>query len=238
MKDDFTAIAVILDGSGSMSGLANDTIGSFNQFVGEQKLIPGEAVFFLCTFNTEYHLVHDFVPLHSVSDLNKKTYRTHGGTALLDAMGTTIDTLGVKLASLQEAERPGKVIVLIITDGEENASQLFTLEQIKAKVSHQTDKYNWQFVYIGANVDAISNGTSLGISSNNSASYIASAAGTDQLYRSVSSNLGSYRVCKSSTSQVDFFAQTGITPDVLDPNQSAPKDNVLDLLPNNLINKK
>lgn len=210
-KENFTAIAVIIDASGSMAGLTNDTIGNFNTFLSEQKLIPGEAAFSLCTFNTDYSLVHDFIPLHTVAELTRQTYRATGGTALLDAMGTTIDTIGAKLAAMPEEERPSKVICLVITDGEENASRRFTLDEIKAKVTHQREVYSWEFVFIGANIDAISAGTSMGFSAQNSVGYVASAAGTHELYRSVSNNLGSYR-SSLAPKQVDFFGQTGITP--------------------------
>lgn len=210
-KENFTSIAVIIDASGSMAGLTNDTIGNFNSFLNEQKLIPGEAAFSLCTFNTDYTLVHDFIPLHTVAELTRQTYRATGGTALLDAMGTTIDTLGAKLDAMPEADRPSKVIVLVITDGEENQSRRFTLDQIKEKVTHQQSVYSWEFVFIGANIDAISAGTSMGFTAQNSVGYVASAAGTHELYRSVSSNMGSMRRDLTSSSG-DFFGQTGYTP--------------------------
>lgn len=209
--ENFTAIAVILDASSSMHPLTGDTIGSFNMFLSEQKANPAKAAFSLCTFNTEYHLIHDFIPLQSVAQLTKKTYCCSGSTALLDAMGTTIDSLGVKLAAMPEEERPSKVIVLVITDGEENSSRRFTLDQIKDKVTHQREVYSWQFIFIGANIDAISTGTSMGFAAHNSAAYVASSKGTQQLYRSISSNLSSYR-SSLAPAQVDFFSQTGITP--------------------------
>lgn len=210
-KENFTAIAVIADASSSMYPLAKETITNFNNFLNEQKENPAEAVFSLCVFSSKHNLVHDFVPLHSVEELTDQTYSCGGWTALLDAMGTTIDTLGTKLASMSEEERPSKVIVLVITDGEENASRRFTLDEIKAKVTHQREVYSWEFVFIGANIDAISTGTSMGFSAQNSVAYTPSAAGTGQLYRSVSSNLGSYR-SSLAPKQVDFFGQTGVTP--------------------------
>src|ERR1700678_698168 len=148
MKDNFTSINVIIDASGSMQGLRNDTIGSFNTFLQEQKDVPGEAVFTLCTFNTTYHLVHDFVKLATVPNLDPKSYAPEGGTALLDAIGQTIDTVGAKLAAMPEEERASKVVVLIITDGEENMSRRYTPEQIKTMVKHQEDVYNWTFCFM------------------------------------------------------------------------------------------
>ncbi len=214
-KENFTSINVIIDRSGSMSGLTQDTIGSFNSFIKEQKDVPGEASFTLCTFNHDYSLVHDFVKLASVPDLNSKTYQPSGNTALLDALGTTITTVGQKLAAMPEDERPSKVIFLVITDGQENASQRFSKEQIKSMVEHQTQVYNWEFVFIGANIDAFHAGQSYGFAASKSVSYNATAGGTRQLYNSVSSNLRSYRLADAAqyaASGADFFGQTGVTP--------------------------
>ena len=137
MKQDFTSINVIMDASGSMSHLTNDTIGSFNTFLAEQKVVPGEAVITLCRFNTESTLLHDFVKLASVPDLTERAYAPSGGTALLDAMGTTINSVGAKLAALPEDQRPSKVLFLVITDGHENSSYFFSAAQIKQMVTHQ-----------------------------------------------------------------------------------------------------
>jgi len=202
-KENFTSINVIIDQSGSMRGLASDTIGNFNKFLSDQKAETGEAVFTLCTFNTDYRLVHDCMTLADVPDLNEKVYDPNGGTALLDAMGATIESVGNKLSAMQEHDRPSKVIFLIITDGEENSSHRFTKAQIKSMVTHQSEKYQWEFVFMGANIDAISGGTSLGVSASNSINYAASAVGTKGLYESVSSNMRSYR--KSASSRADFF---------------------------------
>lgn len=207
-KENFTSINVIVDASGSMSHLTHDTIGNFNTFLKEQKEFPGEAAFTLCTFNTDYRLAHDFVKIASVPNLDGITYRPEGGTALLDAMGTTIDSIGKKLAAMPEEERPSKVIFLIITDGHENSSRRYTAAQIKEKVEHQKDTYSWEFVFMGANIDAIAAGTNLGISMQNTMNYAATAAGTADLYKSISSNMSGYR--GSNSSRADFFnaAQT------------------------------
>lgn len=205
-KENFTSINVIVDASGSMAGLTTDTIGNFNTFLKEQKAFPGEAVFTLCTFNTDYRLVHDFVKIAGVPDLDKDTYRPNGGTALLDAMGTTIDSVGRKLAAMPEEERPSKVIFLIITDGHENSSHHYFAPQIRQMVEHQKDVYSWEFVFMGANIDAIASGTALGISAQNTLNYAPTAAGTHQLYRSISENMSTYRA--SNSSRADFFNQS------------------------------
>lgn len=214
-KENFTSINVIIDQSGSMSYLQMDTIGSFNTFLKEQQVVPGECAFTLCTFNEDYHLVHDFKKIADVPVLTEHTYRPRGGTALFDAMAATIDEVGRKLAAMPEEERPSKVLFLIITDGQENSSRNFRgdagLAAVKAKVEHQRSVYSWEFVFMGANIDALGTGTSLGISAQNSVAYKASADGTRGLYNSISSNTTSYRSSKSSLSP-DFFGQTGITP--------------------------
>jgi uncharacterized protein YegL len=217
-KENFTSINVIIDASGSMSGLSHDTIGNFNSFLKEQKEFPGEAVFTLCTFNTDYRLPHDFVKIASVPSLDAKTYIPQGGTALLDAMGSTIDSVGRKLAALPEAERPSKVIFLIITDGHENSSKRYSPDQIKSMVEHQKDTYNWEFVFMGANIDAIAAGVDLGISMHNTMNYAATPAGTADLYKGISSSMNTYR--SSNSSRADFFNQTqqgvgGVTPPVV-----------------------
>ena len=213
MKDNFTAIAAIIDGSGSMGLLTNDTIGSFNSFLNEQKAVPGEATLTLCIFNSRYNLVHDFVPIQDVPELNNKTYMPSGGTALLDALGRTIDALGTKLAALPEDQRPSRVLVIVQTDGEENMSHNFTLKQIKEKVAHQTNVYSWSFVFVGAGIDAIDTGTSMGFSAHNSVTYNDTSEGTHQLYKSVSRNLSSYRSNTVVTgASLDFFGLTGETP--------------------------
>lgn len=211
-KENLTSINVIIDRSGSMLGLATDTIGGFNGFVAEQKLIPGDVLFTLCTFSTNYDLVHDAVELASVPDLNPKTYAPGGGTALLDAMGRTIESVGAKLDAMPEEDRPSKVLFLIITDGQENSSHLFTASQVKGMVEHQKEKYNWEFVFMGANIDSIAEGTALGISSQNTLDYEATSVGTKNLYRSISDSTSHYRGAPTAAGGFDFFGNT--TPTV------------------------
>lgn len=206
MKENFTSITVILDKSGSMWHLASDTIGGFNQFLKEQKETPGEAILTLCTFDTDYHLIHECKALNDVPNLDDKTYVPNGGTALLDALGSTIDSVGKQLSSMKEEERPSKVVFLIITDGQENSSKHYTADKVREMVSHQQEKYNWSFVFMGANIDAFSEGTAIGISLNNTMNYSATQDGTRYLYNNVSHSLKNYRSSKSVDSN-DFFAK-------------------------------
>lgn len=209
MKENFTSINVIIDASGSMHNLTNDTIGSFNSFLKEQKAVPSEAAFTLCTFNTNYNLVHDFAKLGAVPNLSPETYAPSGGTALLDAVGTTIDSVGKKLSAMPESERPSKVIFLIITDGQENSSREYSASTIKNMVEHQKNVYNWEFVFMGANIDAIAAGANLGVDVRNTMNYAATPIGTRNLYKSVSENMKSYR--SATPAKVDFFNQPEAT---------------------------
>jgi len=193
MKENLTSINVLIDQSGSMAGLASDTIGGYNRFLADQKTVPGEALFTLCLFSSDSRLVHDCEPLAGVPDLSDKTYRPSGGTALLDAMGSTIEEVGRKLSEMSEDARPSKVIFLIMTDGQENSSTKYSSAQIKEMVNHQTEKYNWEFVFMGANIDSFTEGANLGVAVNNTMNYSATPAGTKGLYKSVSDGLRSYR---------------------------------------------
>ena len=216
-KENFTSINVIIDESGSMGHLVQDTVGGFNKFLADQKEVPGDAVFTLCLFSTKHHYPFDFVKLADVPALTSRSYKPGGSTALLDAIGTTINSVGAKLSAMPEEERPSKVIFLIITDGEENASKEFTKAQVASMVSHQRDIYSWEFVFMGANIDAIAEGGSLGIASHNAINYSASAAGTARLYGDVSRSLRTYRSSKGP-SKVDFFnQQPQVDVDIIDP---------------------
>lgn len=208
-KENLTSLNVIIDRSGSMSGLRADTIGSFNSFLAEQKAFPGEALLTLCTFSDDYRLVHDFVKIASVPALDTTTYRTDGNTALLDAMGATIDEVGRKLAAMPEEERPSKVLFLIITDGQENHSRRYSAGKIKEMVEHQRSVYSWEFVFMGANIDSITTGTNLGISAQNTLNYAPTAAGTHRLYSTISSSTRAYRSSNSSIAP-DFFNQSTV----------------------------
>lgn len=188
-----TEIVVVLDRSGSMQGLAGDTIGTFNKFLGEQKALAGEANLSLILFNTEYSIEYLSKPLVEVPELDAKRYVCGGWTALLDAVGRGIDSLGERLSELPEEERPDKVIFVIITDGLENASKEYRLQQIRAKIKLQQDTYKWQFLFLGSNVDAYAEAQSLGISRERAATYSANPLGTKSAGSAVGKAVSSYR---------------------------------------------
>lgn len=211
-KDNFTSIGVIIDKSGSMAHLTKDTIGGYNSFIKEQKAVPGDAVLTLALFSDKYELVHDSVPLKDVLELTEGTYKASGSTALLDAIGTTVNAMGVKLASMKEEERPSKVIVLIMTDGEENYSAQYKHDQIMNMINHQRDKYAWEFVFIGANQDAIQVGATMGVQASHSYNYVATSLGTQAYFQNASAGMTDFRKSARGTtfSMVDPTLQ--VTP--------------------------
>lgn len=203
MKSNFTSINVLIDASGSMARLTADTIGGFNQFLKSQKDVPGEAVLSLWTFSNTREVVHEFKNLTDVPDLNNDTYKITGATALLDSLAQSVDDTGKYLASLSEEDRPSKVIFLIITDGQENASRKFTKEQVKEMVTHQTEKYSWDFIFMGANIDSMAEGNAIGVAQNNTMNYAATPAGTKSLYSNIGESMSRYRLTADKT---DFFS--------------------------------
>lgn len=200
MKKDHTHIAIVLDRSGSMSSCADDTKGGFDTFVADQKKAVGTATLTLAQFDNEYEVIHSAKNIQEVPPL---VFIPRGGTALLDAIGKTIATTGEALAALPEDERPERVAFVIITDGHENASKEFKREKIMEMIKHQTENYKWEFVFLGANQDAIQAGASMGIHGMNSMTY--DAKNTGQAYVSMSSNMRSMR--SRATATMSFSAE-------------------------------
>ncbi len=205
MNDSLTDISIVLDRSGSMEVVRADTIGGFNAFISEQKAVPGAATVTLVQFDTEYETVFDASPLRDVPNLTEKTFVPRGGTALLDAIGRTINSAGARLAAMAESQRPGKVLLVIMTDGEENSSREFSAQQVNKMITHQREVYSWQVVFIGANQDAIATGASIGIPAANSLNYAHTGEGTQAAIRAMSASAASYRR-RSGASTDNFFA--------------------------------
>lgn len=180
-----TLITVILDRSGSMGPLQQATIAGFNEFLKGQQAAPGEAQISLIQFDNAYEVNYLARPIKEAPPLTAETYQPRGSTALYDAIGRTIIQTGATLAGLPEASRPSKVIVVIDTDGEENASQEFSGKQINTMIREQTDKYAWEFIFLGANQDAILSASVLGISAQNALNTKASVMGTSAKYQTV-----------------------------------------------------
>lgn len=172
MNKDLTYLVVIIDESGSMDPVQTDTIGGFNGFIAKQKALPGECRVSLTKFSYGVVPVYTDRDIKEVPELNTTTYIPRGGTALYDAMVMTIDGLGKRLALLPEEQRPGRVIVLVQTDGDENSSLYYrNIEDVKSRVEHQTAKYNWDFVFLGADINAFAMGSALGFSTGKTLGY-------------------------------------------------------------------
>lgn len=204
-----THITAIIDCSGSMSRLTTDTIGGFNKFIADQTALPGEATVTLILFNHQYNVVYSNKNVNEVPEMTPSVYHPNGNTALYDALGRGVRDTGVALEALPERDRPGTVIVLLITDGEENSSVEFSGETgrvaVKDMVDHQIQKYNWVVVFMGANIDAKAVGGSLGIPSNMSVDFEASFDGTRALYNTISSGTMMYReAATKGTARPDF----------------------------------
>ena len=173
MRDDFTDITVVLDRSGSMAAVADDTIGGFNQFLLDQKRAPGDGVLTLVQFDNEYEFVHTAKPLGEVPPLSPATFIPRGSTALLDAINRAIGETHERIAKMDEAQRPGTVIVVILTDGHENSSQEWTHEAVGKAIARQERDYAWDFVFLGANMDAVAVGQQMGFAADKSMTYAA-----------------------------------------------------------------
>ena len=172
MKSDLTEIAFVLDRSGSMASIAPIAIAGFNEFLLAHQAAAGQARLTLVLFDDEYFVPAASLPVQEVVPLDDTTYLPRNTTALLDAIGRTVDDLGQRISKLAEADRPGAVIVAILTDGLENASTQYKWRDVAAKIRHQQDKYQWEFLFLGANQDAIATAAQLNIGHMNSANFM------------------------------------------------------------------
>lgn len=182
-------IICITDRSGSMASIKADVIGGFNSFLADQKTVPGEARITFAQFDDKYEVVYQATPLADAPELTSATFTPRGSTALMDAIGRTMNVQGERITKENWAE---KVIVCIITDGGENSSCEFTQPQIKTMIEH-AQKNDWSFIFLAANQDAFAVGAGYGISGATTANFTASAAGTAQAYASTSSMTRSIR---------------------------------------------
>jgi len=190
MNKELTEIVLVIDRSGSMYSCRTDAEGGINQFIKEQKALEGEANLTLVQFDSEYDFIHEGV---DIAEVGEYTLEPRGGTALLDAVGRTVQETGARLAKMDEKDRPGLVAFVIVTDGQENSSEEFKLEQVKEMIAEQTDKYNWQFTFLGEGLDAFGGGRSMGIGS--SVMYASGNAGV--AFASATANVGRMRKMSS-----------------------------------------
>jgi uncharacterized protein YegL len=193
MKQGYTDIAFVLDRSGSMNAVRMDTIGGFNTFLSEQRKEPGEAKVSLYQFDDVFETVYEVRDLKDAPALTMETFVPGNYTALHDAICYTINKVGARLSLMSEEDRPEKVLIVIITDGLNNASKEFTAREVNAMITHQRDTYHWQFQFIGANQDAIAGGASIGIPVQHSMTYAANSLGTANAFASLNKRVASYR---------------------------------------------
>ena len=186
MKKNLTELVFILDRSGSMAGLEADTIGGFNAMLQKQRGEPGEALISTVLFDNKTEVIHDRVPLDRVSALTEKEYFVRGCTALLDAVGGAIHHIGNVHKYAREEDRPEKTLFVITTDGMENASRRYTYDKVRAMIERQREKYGWEFLFLGANIDAAREAARFGIRSDCAADYHADSVGTEVIYEAVS----------------------------------------------------
>ena len=196
MNKNLTEIVYILDRSGSMSGLEKDTIGGYNSFLEKQKKEDGDAVVTTVLFDDKYDMVHDHVDIKKVKLLTNKEYFARGMTALLDAIGKTINHVGNRHKYALDSEVPGKTIVVITTDGFENASREFTSDKVKSMIEHQKKKYGWEFLFLGANIDAVETAKNFGITREFAVTYEADEDGTALNFESVSNVVSDVRASR------------------------------------------
>ncbi|MBR2895390.1 MAG: VWA domain-containing protein [Oscillospiraceae bacterium] len=213
MKNSFAELVFIIDRSGSMSGLEEDTIGGFNSMLKQQQGVDGEAAVTTVLFDDQYELLHDRVNIHEVVPLTRKDYTARGSTALLDAIGRTIHNIRKVQREVDKEHRAEKVIFFILTDGQENASRHYTASMIQQRIEHQKKKYGWEFLFFGANMDAIAEAAKIGIGADRVQEYCADSIGTASVYTSISAMSTSFRtgdsiLLKQSGSSVNDAPQS------------------------------
>lgn len=193
MKKDLTELVFILDCSGSMCALTQDTIGGFNSMIEKQKKEEGEALISLVLFDSESRVIFDRVPVSEVPPLTEKEYIARGCTALIDALGSSVHHIGNVHKYAREEDRPEKTMFVITTDGLENASRMYTSETVKSMILKQQEKYGWEFLFLGANIDAVETAGAYGIKADRAVNYHNDKAGVDINYTCVHETVASFR---------------------------------------------
>ena len=173
MNPNLTELVYIIDRSGSMNALTSDTVGGYNAFIEEQKKLEGQAYLTTVLFDDRYELFCDHTDIMEAKHMTEADCHARGCTALMDAVGKTINSVGARLAKTPEEERPSKVLFMIVTDGYENASKEFSRNAVKKMVEHQQSVYSWEFLFVGAGIDAYAEASSIGISTEHTASTYA-----------------------------------------------------------------
>lgn len=193
MKNNLTELVFILDKSGSMSGLENDTIGGFNSMLKKQQELEGDCKITTVLFDNDYELLHDRIDIRAVKPIGHKEYQIGGSTALLDAMGRTINKIIAVQKNTARDYQADQVIFVIITDGEENSSREYSSDKIKAMIEKQKSDYKWEFIFLAANIDAVETASNYGIDPSRSVDYIADSQGTELNFKIMAEAVANYR---------------------------------------------
>lgn len=185
MRKGLTEIVFVIDRSGSMGGLESDVIGGFNGVIQKQRDVDGQVLVSTVLFDHETEVLHDRVDIKDINPMTEKDYFVRGSTALLDAVGSAIHHIGTVHKYAREEDRPENVIFFINTDGMENSSHKYTYKKIKSMIGLEKEKFGWEFVFMGANIDAFDVAESIGISKNRSINYRSDRAGTSRLFEKI-----------------------------------------------------
>ena len=196
MRKGLTEVVFILDRSGSMSGLEADTIGGFNSMIAKQKKEEGAAYISTVLFDDKTEVLYDRVPVSKVEPMNENQYYVRGCTALLDALGRAIHHIGNVHKYAREEDRPEKTLFIITTDGMENSSHEYSYDKVKKMVEKQKKKYGWEFLFLGANIDAIEVAGRFGIAANRAINYESDRQGTQLNYEVLSRTVSEFRACE------------------------------------------
>jgi uncharacterized protein YegL len=201
MKKNLTELVFIIDRSGSMSGFEADTIGGFNSTLEKQKAEEGECLVSTILFDNETIVIHDRAPLSEIAPMTERDYRPRGYTALLDAVGGAIHHIGNIHKYARKEDVPERTIFVITTDGMENASRNYSRDKVRAMIKKQTEKYGWEFIFLGANIDAAETASSLGIKKERAANYCQSSEGFTNCYDAIESYI---TMSRRSVSEADI----------------------------------
>jgi uncharacterized protein YegL len=193
MKKGLTELVFILDKSGSMGGLESDTIGGYNSVLAKHQAMEGECLITTVLFDHGYELLHDRIDIRAVRPITKQEYHVGGSTALLDAIGRTVHKIVNAQRHTGEDYRAENVVFVIITDGMENASREYSSDRVKTMIEHEKEKYGWEFIFLGANIDAVETAAHIGIDRSRAHNYHADSRGSEVVYGSVAMATAAFR---------------------------------------------
>lgn len=214
MKKGLTEIVFILDRSGSMSGLESDTIGGYNSMIEKQKKEEGEALISTVLFDGQTDVLHDRVPLDKISPITGKEYYVRGSTALLDAVGGAIHHIGNVHKYAREKDVPEKTLFIITTDGMENSSRQYSYDKVRKMIEKQKEKYHWEFIFLGANIDAVGVADRFGVDRQHAVRYECDSAGTALNFRVMNKMVSCARSAKSARAMNEAFCSEEMLDEV------------------------